>query len=159
MDYMFTQGFLGTKAPLFMDFVTVIVTLLPLLVWIAIKLVRAGYYETHRVYQIVIFIVSVIVVGWFEYGVRAGGGFALFIEGNSLPNSLLYGVLIFHIVIATLSFIWWAKTLYTGNKYYRNKNLPGGCSIRHIADGKLAALGIFMTSLSALWLYIALFMF
>ena len=36
MDYMFQPGFLGTKAPFFMDFVTIIVAALPLLVAIAI---------------------------------------------------------------------------------------------------------------------------
>jgi len=36
MNYMFQPGFLGTRAPFFMDFVTLIVAFLPLLIGVAI---------------------------------------------------------------------------------------------------------------------------
>ncbi|MDQ7067856.1 MAG: hypothetical protein Q9M40_07695 [Sulfurimonas sp.] len=40
MNYMFESGFLGTKAPFFMDFVTLLVALLPVLVYGAILLAK-----------------------------------------------------------------------------------------------------------------------
>jgi len=159
MDYMFATGFLGTKAPFFMDDSTLVVSLLPLLVLIAVWLIRKGYYELHRIYQIVIFTVSFVVVGWFEYGARVGGGFSSFIEHNSLPSYLIYTVLIFHIIVSTVAFIWWARTIYTGNRYYIHRDLPGVHSLKHIRDGKWAIFGICMTSLTGIWLYLMLFLF
>ncbi|MBD3797826.1 MAG: DUF420 domain-containing protein, partial [Campylobacterales bacterium] len=84
MNYMFKTGFLGTNAPFFMDAVTVIVALLPLLVFAAVSLAEKGKYEKHKNTHIIIFIVSVIVVGYFEFGVRIGGGFEEFSKNSSL---------------------------------------------------------------------------
>ena len=63
---MFQPGFLGTKAPFFMDFVTLIVAFLPLLVGIAISFARSRKYKLHSTVQILIFIISVLVVSYFE---------------------------------------------------------------------------------------------
>ncbi|MDD3775960.1 MAG: DUF420 domain-containing protein, partial [Sulfurovaceae bacterium] len=84
MNYMFEAGFLGTRAPFFMDMVTLIVVLLPLLLSGTILLAKIGRYEAHKIAQVALFVVSVIVVGYFEYGVRIGGGFDEFVKGSSL---------------------------------------------------------------------------
>ena len=89
MNYMFQPGFLGTKAPFFMDFVTLIVALLPLLVGIAISFAKNKNYTLHARVQWLIFIVSVTVVSYFEYGVRVGGGFETFAKESSLMGSVL----------------------------------------------------------------------
>ena len=83
MDYMFETGFLGTRAPFFMDFVMIMVALLPLLALVAISMAKVKAYKLHALSQSIIFIVSVIVVGYFEYGVRAGGGFEKFMEQSN----------------------------------------------------------------------------
>jgi putative membrane protein len=159
MNYMFAPGFLGTKAPFFMDFVTLIVVFLPLLAWLGVKLIRGGYFRIHTFYQITLFIVSVVIVGWFEYGVRSGGGFNSFIEGNPRPVSFMLAVLIVHIIISTATTIYWAKTLWQAYSNYSKGSLPGGFSVRHIARAKLTLFGIFMTALTGLWVYLLLFVY
>jgi len=159
MNYMFASGFLGTKAPFFMDFVTIVVAFLPLLVWFGVGLIRRGYYGFHTFYQILVFITSVVVVGWFEYGVRVGGGFNSFIQGNPRPVSFLVGVLVVHIVISTATTIYWAKTLWQAYAHYQRGSLPGGFSVRHIARAKRTLLGIFMTALTGVWVYLLLFVY
>ncbi len=77
--YMFGAGFFGTRAPFFMDLVTLIVSLLPFLVAIAISFARNKHYKVHAYLQIFIFAFSVIVLTYFEYGVRVSGGFNTFI--------------------------------------------------------------------------------
>ena len=52
MEYMFQPGFLGTRAPFFMDFVTIIVTLLPLLVGFAILLAKKKMFKLHIASQL-----------------------------------------------------------------------------------------------------------
>ena len=159
MEYMFAPGFLGTKAPFFMDFVTIVVALLPFLVWFGVGLIRKGYYGFHSFYQIVVFITSLLVVGWFEYGVRVGGGFNSFIEGNPHSVTLLLAVLVVHIVISTATTIYWAKTLWQAYSHYQKGSLPGGFSVRHIARAKLTLFGIFMTALTGIWVYLLLFVY
>jgi putative membrane protein len=159
MEYMFTSGFLGTKAPFFMDFVMIVVVLLPFLVLFGVGLIRKGYYGFHTFYQVFIFIISVVVVGWFEYGVRVGGGFNSFIEGNPRSITLMLMVLIIHIIISTVTTIYWAKILWQSYGHYRDGNLPGGFSVRHISRVKLTMLGIFMTALTGIWVYLLLFVY
>ena len=159
MTYMFAPGFFGTKAPFFMDFVTIVVALLPFLVWFGVGLVRKGYYATHTFYQISLFLISLLVVGWFEYGVRAGGGFNAFIEDNPRSVTLMLVILIVHIVISTATTIYWAKTLWQAYAHYRDGSLPGGFSVRHIARAKLTLIGIFLTALTGIWVYLMLFVY
>ena len=51
MDYIFQTGFLGTRAPLFMDIVSVIVAALPFLIYGAISLAKKGNYSAHESVQ------------------------------------------------------------------------------------------------------------
>ena len=159
MEYMFTEGFLGTRAPLFMDFVTLIVAFLPLLVVLAIYSAKKGYIRIHILLQLSLFLFSVVVVSYFEYGVRVDGGFAKFARESSIPEWFNLSFLIFHIAISLLTSIWWAKTIWTGLRDYRKKVLPGSASPRHIRSGRLAAAGIALTSLTGVWVYLLLFLF
>ena len=156
---MFSAGFLGTKAPFFMDAVTLIVALLPFLALYGMTLVRKGHYGFHAFYQILLFIISVAVVLWFEYGVRSGGGFSSFAEGNHHSMTLLLAILITHIVISTATTIYWGKTLIQAYMEYEKSNLPGGFSLRHIMRAKRTIFGIFMTSLTGIWVYLILFVY
>jgi len=159
MDYMFQSGFLGTRAPFFMDFVMIIVALLPLLVMGAISMAKVKAYRLHAIVQNIIFIISVIVVGYFEYGVRAGGGFETFIEESHASHSYSLYVLIFHIVVATLSLVIWIKTLWSARGATKSSNLPGSHSQNHKKIGKLTFLGICLTSFTGIWVYILLFVY
>ena len=157
MDYMFQSGFLGTRAPFFMDFVMIMVALLPLLVAFAISLAKKENYNAHAFVQTTIFVVAVIVVGYFEYGVRVGGGFDGFIKGSSVSHDYAFYVLIFHIIVATIGFGIWAHTLITARKDSNKKTLPGLYSSSHKKAGKRAFFWIVFTSMTGLWVYILLF--
>lgn len=159
MTYMFAPGFLGTKAPFFMDFVTIVVALLPFLVWFGVGLVRKGHYAAHTFYQISLLLISLLVVGWFEYGVRVGGGFSVFIEDNPRSVTLMLVILIVHILISTATTIYWVKTVWQAYAHYCDGSLPGGFSVRHIARAKLTLLGIFLTALTGIWVYLMLFVY
>ena len=159
MDYMFESGFLGTRAPFFMDFVMIIVAFLPLLALLAISLAKVKKYKLHALSQTTIFVISVIVVGYFEYGVRAGGGFDAFMEGSHTSHNYALYVLLFHIAIATISIIIWVKTIWSARKAIKNGTLPGSSSIAHKKAGQLTFITIFMTSFTGTWVYILLFVY
>lgn len=153
---MFQAGFLGTKAPFFMDFVLIIVALLPFLLVVAISFAMRGKYRLHEISQKIIFAVSVLVVGYFEYGVRLGGGYDGFVKDTTVSHDYSLIVLILHIIIAVVSFVLWLKTLMSA----RNDSMP-----KHIGDsehkiaGRRAFIGITLTSLSGIWVYLILFVY
>ena len=159
MDYMFEAGFLGTRAPFFMDFVMIMVALLPLLALGAIFLAKIKSYKMHAFTQILIFIVSVIVVGYFEYGVRAGGGFNAFMEGSNTAHNYAFWVLIFHIIVAVLGLLIWIKTLWSARKATKEGRLPGSYGIIHKTAGRLTFIGICLTSFTGIWVYVLLFVY
>ncbi len=159
MDYMFQAGFLGTRAPFFMDFVTLIVAFLPLLLFIAIGMAKRKTYKLHAFTQTVIFIVSFIVVGYFEYGVRLGGGFNNFMEGSHASHDYALWVLIIHIIIATISLIVWVRTLLLAYKANMRGELVGSFSASHKKAGFYTFIAICLTAFTGIWVYLLLFVY
>jgi len=159
MEYMFVKGFLGTRAPFFMDFVTLIVSALPFLVVGSIWFARVKQYKRHILSQLFLYLLSVIVVSYFEYGVRVGGGFEAFSKGSSLSDGFLLEFLIFHIIISTITVIWWTKTLIVGLRSYSSDHLLGTLSLNHRRDGLISMVGIISTSLTGIWVYLFLFVY
>ena len=154
---MFEAGFLGTRAPLFMDIVTVIVALLPFLILGAISLARWRHYGLHAGVQATLFVVSVVVVAYFEYGVRSVGGFDAFIQESSTPQGYAFWVLIFHIAIAVLTLGLWINTLIRAKRDRRLNVLPGMYSKSHKKAGIRTFTGILLTSVTGIWVYYLLF--
>jgi len=159
MDYMFQPGFLGTKAPFFMDFVTIIVALLPLLVGVAISFAKNRKYNLHGITQILIFVVSILVVGYFEYGVRLNGGYEAFVQNTHVSHDYLFVVLMIHIVISVLTLGIWASTLFRARSDSSQGGLPGKYSASHKKAGIRTFIGISLTSLTGIWVYLLLFVF
>ena len=156
---MFETGFLGTRAPFFMDFVMIMVAVLPLLALAAIAMAKVKSYTLHARSQSIIFVISVIVVSYFEYGVRAGGGFPTFMEGSNTSYSYAFYVLIFHIAVALISLVIWIKTIWSARKAEKNGTLPGSASLAHKKAGQLTFFGIFMTAFTGIWVYVLLFVY
>ena len=159
MDILFSSGFLGTRAPLFMDIVSVIVFFLPFLIFGAISLAKNNKYRAHESVQKLLFIVSVIVVSFFEYGVRMEGGYKNLMEGSSVSHDYLLYVLIFHIIISVVTLILWVMTLYYGRRYKKQSTLPGLYSDTHKKDGVRTFIGIILTMLTGAWVYALLFVY
>jgi len=159
MEYMFQRGFLGTSAPLFMDMVTLIVAILPLLVYGAILLARKRMFKAHMIFQNIIFIFSIIVVGYFELGVRVGGGFDAFMSESNTSYTYALVVLILHIIIAVLMLYLWTRTIISGNYNFRNSSLPGRASNAHKLLAVKTFVSIIFTSFSGVWVYILLFVY
>ncbi len=159
MDYMFKAGFLGTKAPFFMDFVTLLVAVLPILVYGAIILARKKMYKIHMIVQNIIFVIALIVVAYFEVGVRVGGGFDAFMEGSGVPYTYALIVLLVHILIAVVMLLYWGLTVFNGNINFKKRSLPGLASRGHKIMAYKTFLAIIFTSFSGIWVYLLLFVY
>jgi len=151
LDYMFHPGFFGTRAPFFMDLVTLIVSLLPLLVTIAISLARNKHYKAHAYTQTFIFSFSVIVLFYFEYGVRVAGGFNAFMQESSVAHNYAFFILVMHIIISVITLIIWTSTIFRAKKQLQNKT--------HKKAGIYTFVGVIATSLSGIWVYLIMFIY
>ena len=159
MEYMFKAGFLGTSAPLFMDMVTLIVAFLPILVYVAIVFAKKKMYKTHALLQNVLFVFSVIVVSYFELGVRVGGGFDSFMDGSEVSYTYALIVLVLHIIIAILMLFYWSITIFTGNYHFMKGLIPGKMSNYHRSVAVKTFMAIIFTSFSGIWVYLLLFVY
>jgi len=148
---MFQTGFLGTRAPFFMDVVTLIVALLPLLVASAIFLARVKRYKLHSYVQIFIFAFSVIVLGYFETGVRMMGGFDAFMQKSSVSYNYAFIVLIFHIAVSIITIIIWGMAIFMAKKLLRQN--------KHKKIGIITFSGVVLTSLTGIWVYFLMFVY
>jgi len=151
LDYMFTPGFFDTRAPFFMDFVTLIVAFLPLLVAVAISFAHNKHYKIHSFAQKFIFTFSVIVLSYFEFGVRLGGGFESFMKESSISHDYAFIVLIIHIIISIVTLIIWAIAIFNSKKQVQLG--------KHRKIGLITFIGVVLTSLSGIWVYFLMFVY
>lgn len=153
---MFEIGFLGTKAPLFMDIVTLIVVLLPFLLWGSIFLVKRKKYKLHKQTQIMLFIITILVVVFFEYGVRLDGGIKKYLTYTDISDSFVIGFLVFHITIASGTIILWSRLMYLSLKASKSF-LPGKFSAYHKKFAKVTNIAIILTAVTGFGVYYILF--
>jgi len=151
MDYMFAQGFLGTRAPIFMDVVTLTVALLPILMLGIISLARIEKYKLHAQLQWMLFIFSSVVLVYFETGVRMIGGFETFMQNSGVNHDYAFLVLVFHIAISITTLIVWLTTLIMAKKQLQLN--------KHKKAGRITFLGVVLTSWTGIWVYMLMFVY
>ena len=153
MNYILEKGFLGTDAPFFMDIVTLIVTLLPMVMALNILLAKKHLYQMHKVMNILVYVLTILVLGYFEYGVRFGGGFESFSKGSDVSHSYLLIVLVSHIFVSVVTILLWSYTLFIASKQSRVN------ARAHKKLGIRTFYGIVLTSFSGIWVYMLLFVY
>ncbi len=156
---MFEAGFLGTRAPLYMDLVTIFFGLLPFLVGYAIYLAVKGEYRSHFKWQATLFLITMVMVVIFEAGVRFGGGFNDFMEGSSLPYGGVLTYLLVHILIALVTVVVWGLTVYKSMKVFVHEGADAPYFQIHKKKAKWLFAGIVVTSLMGCSMYPILFVF
>jgi putative membrane protein len=154
---MFEQGFLGTRAALYMDVVTIFFAFLPFLVAYSISFAIRGEIKKHNLSQIAIFIATVLIVVVFEVGVRFSGGFVEFAKESSVDFTFLTIFLIIHIIIALATVILWVIQLYSSMHHFKNEGLQSPYFQRHKRVAKWLFGGIITTSVMGCCIYIFLF--
>ena len=154
---MFELGFFGTNAPLYMDIITLYFGLLPLLMGVAIYQAVKKRFELHYRMQTTIFVMTLLIVGVFEVGVRVSGGFNAFMEQSNADYLYMLIFLILHILVAFGSVILYSLLMYSSFKEFRLKSEPVVKS--HKKLGRVVYLGMSVTSISGVLIYYFLFVF
>lgn len=154
---MFPPGFFGTRADVLMDLVLVVFIVLPGLMHWAVRLVRKGRHRSHRNFQVVSVVAILAAVVLFEVDVRVSGGSATLLGPSPLWQSgFLKPFLIVHVLIAVTTFLAWlildirSWRRFGGGSF----ELPGGFSPTHRRWGKSIVVGVWLTSLTGIGLYV-----
>lgn len=152
---LFEPGFLGTKALMYMDIVTLYFAILPLLLGTSIYLAIQGNHRRHYQSQILLLIVTVIMVLIFETGVRITGGFAQYAPQSSWSYNFLLIFLVIHILIALLAVGGWIYLIISSYKAYQSNNLID--SKKHRKMGRWIFSALTLTSIMGCSIYFFLF--
>ncbi len=154
---MFETGFLGTRAPFFMDLVTIFFAILPFLVASSVYLAVKKQYALHFQSQVFIFVLSMVMVVLFEAGVRVDGGFNAYMQGSSLSYNGVLSYLIVHILFALLTMVAWGITIYSSYKAFREEGVSSSYFIEHKKRARWVFLAIIINSIIGTLMYPILF--
>ena len=154
---MFELGFLGTRAPLFMDILTLYFALVPFLVAGSIILAAKKKLLLHSYSQMAIFIMTLVMVVFFEIGVRVDGGFNAYMHESALSYGAVLAYLIFHILFALVSMIAWGITIYSAYKAYRTEGMGSSYFKVHRKRARWVFLAIVINSILGVSMYPLLF--
>lgn len=151
----FEPGFLGTKALMYMDIVTLYFAILPFLLGFSIYQAIRGNIKLHFQSQFIILAITIIMVLIFEIGVRLSGGFMEYAKHSSLSFVFLLIFLLIHIFIALMAVGGWIYLIISTYKSYQNGILEN--SEKHRKMGKWIFSALTVTSIMGCSIYLFLF--
>ncbi len=154
---MFETGFLGTRAPFFMDVVTIFFALVPFLVAISIYFAVRGKYLLHFRSQMATFVLSMLMVVVFEIGVRIDGGFNAYMQESTLSYNGVLIYLVIHILFALATVVAWGITIYSSYKVFRQEGAGASYFREHKKRARWLFLAIIINSIMGVSMYPILF--
>jgi putative membrane protein len=151
----FEPGFLGTKALMYMDIVTLYFAILPFLLGLSIYQAMQGNHKLHYQSQFIILCVTLVMVIIFEIGVRVTGGFVEYAKESPISYDFLLLFLIVHIFIAIMAVGGWIYLIISAYKSYRNDQLEN--KEKHRRMGRWIFVALTVTSIMGSSIYLFLF--
>ncbi len=152
---MFESGFFGTNAPMYMDIITLYFTMLPFLMGSAIYMAIKRRYKLHKMMNLSIYIVTLLVVVLFEVGVRFSGGFEVFMKHSNADYTYMIIFLLVHIIVAIISVVLYSIIIYNA---VRDMNKESEY-ISHKRLGVIVYIGMSITSIMGALIYYYLFVY
>ena len=156
MEYIFNGGFLGTKAPLFMDITVVVLILIPLLIGGSVWLARKEFYDIHHKIQLISFSLSLSTFIYFIYNIYSMGDINLYIKCNLIDAKILIYI---YITIFLITNIFWYSTLKFALGDSSRRALPGLYSSSHKRWGRVTAIFVGANSIIYMVVYIIISFF
>lgn len=151
----FEPGFLGTRALMYMDIVTLYFAILPFLLAFSIYQAVRGNIKLHYQSQFIILAITIVMVLIFEIGVRLTGGFVEYAKQSPLSYDFLLLFLIVHIFIALMAVGGWIYLIISTYKSYQNGIVEH--SEKHRKMGRWIFSALTLTSIMGCSIYLFLF--
>jgi uncharacterized membrane protein YozB (DUF420 family) len=157
---MLPPGFLGTRADVLMDLVVVSFAIILPALYVSWKKARGGAFVAHKRIQVTLFSVLVVVVSLFEVDLRmAGGIFEMTRESIFAGTPLLNGSIWFHTTLSILTSLAWIGLVIVSVRRFPSPPRPSAFSAAHRRWGRLAMIGMGLTGITGIELYVLGFMF
>jgi hypothetical protein len=153
MEYFFKAGFLGSTASLYMDLSVAYLVLLPMFMGVAIFFAVKRNYKTHRFLQILFFILAMVSLASFNYGVHIESSLFTLMESRSVAHNSASYIMMGHTVFSLLLLVLWISTLLFALGDRRRRALPGLYSLSHKKSGRRVLLVAVFHSFSMAYCY------
>ena len=152
----YSQGFLGTSAPFYLDLITVYFGILPFLLGFSIYFAIKKEYGKHFISQSIILSITLILTVIFEIGVRITGGFLEYSKHSNISFDFMVIFLGIHIEVAIIAVAGWLFLFISSYKDYKNNKLD---ATKHKKIGKAIFLALTISSIMGIFIYLFLFVF
>jgi putative membrane protein len=152
----YSQGFLGTSAPFYLDLITVYFGILPFLLGFSIYFAIKKEYGKHFISQSIILSITLILTVIFEIGVRITGGFLEYSKHSNISFDFMLIFLGIHIQVAIIAVAGWLFLFISSYKDYKNNKLD---ATKHKKIGKAIFLALTISSIMGIFIYLFLFVF
>jgi len=153
VEYLFNIGFLGTRAPYYMDGIIVYLLLLPILIVFSISFATNRQYGLHRFMQTILFLLTLVAVVFFNYGIHMIENFDNLVLTSSLNHDEAFYLLILQTILSMIMLVLWLSTLLFAISDRRRRALPGFYSRSHKKSGRRLFVVIILAILTILCLY------
>ncbi len=151
---MFPQGFLGTRADLLTDLITVGYGVIPVVLYLSALRARRGDHYLHRAVQCGCLGLLTVILILFETSIRMrGGSDALFVNSSFAKSPVLRVTLLVHLAIAVSTYVGWVGLTVVSWRRFQSA-LPGGFSRLHARLGMAIIVGNIATAISGVGLYL-----
>jgi len=153
VEYLFNIGFLGTRAPYYMDGIIVYLLLLPILIVFSISFASSRQYGLHRFMQTVLFLLTLVTIVSFNYGIYMVEDFDKLMAVSSVGYNQAFYLLIFQTILSMIMLILWLSTLLFAISDRRRRALPGFYSRSHKTSGRRLFVVIILAILTIVCFY------
>ena len=152
---MFPPGFFGTRADILVDLVILsLVLFVPLLIFSYVK-VKGKNYRLHRNIQIGMASVLAVVVSFFEYDIKKSGGILNLSKGGMYEGTaFLKSSFAIHLFFSGATSAVWIGLILLSLFKFANPPAPGAFSKTHRFFGRLGMIGMILTALTGIEVYI-----
>ena len=152
-----TTGFLGTRADAFIDAAIVFFVAAPFLMAYALRLAARRRHRAHRNLQAGLLGASVVAVLMLEVSIRFGSAGEAY-RASSLYGPAMVGLFAVHLAVAVPTFLLWCGLAVMSWRRF-TRTLPGPFGRRHRLWGKLAFVGLCLSSATGTAMYVMGFAF
>ena len=153
VEYLFDIGFLGTRAPYYMDGIVVYLLSLPFLMSFSILLASNRKYGLHRFTQTLLFLLTLSGLVIFNYRLHIIEDIDTLMMLTSMGEGQISVLLIVEMFLSMLLLLMWLSILLFAIADRRRRGLPGLYSLSHRKSGKRLFVIMLLTVLSSAYLY------
>ena len=152
-----STGFLGTRADAFIDAAIVFFVAAPFLMAYALRLAARRRHREHRNLQAGLLVAAIVAVLMLEVSIRFGNAGEAYRQ-SSLYGSPMIALFAVHLAVAVPTFILWCWLAALSWRRF-SLTLPGPFGRKHRFWGKLAFVGLCLSSLTGTAMYVMGFAF